>query len=98
MALRWVKRRQHERRTQSGRTTTVCANWAVYESDEDGKKNARYPCPVCGAALIRVTMPNGGRAHFEGVNGLTRVKHPCLHLGEGLSRKRDKDTPDLFAE
>lgn len=53
---------------------------------------------MCGAALIRVIMPNGGRAHFEGANGLTWVKHPCLHLGEGLSRKRDDDTPDLFAE
>jgi len=42
-------------------------------------------------------MPNGGWAHFEGAKGLTRVKHPCLNIGEGLSKKRDNQTPDLFS-
>ena len=41
-------------------------------------------------------MPRGGWVHCEGCKGLTRIKHPCLHLGEGLSRQRDEDTPDLF--
>lgn len=41
-------------------------------------------------------MPRGGWAHFEGGKGLTRIKHPCLHLGEGLSGRRDEKTPDLF--
>lgn len=43
-------------------------------------------------------MPNGGWAHFETGKGLSRIKHPCLHLGEGLSRTRDNNTPDLFFE
>ena len=41
-------------------------------------------------------MPKGGWVHFEGGKGLTRIKHPCLHLGEGLGKRRDEDTPDLF--
>lgn len=41
-------------------------------------------------------MKRGGWAHFEGAKGLGRIKHACLHRGEGLSRRRDKDTPDLF--
>lgn len=41
-------------------------------------------------------MPNRGWAHFEGAQGLTRVKHPCLHLGEGLSKKKDEETLELF--
>jgi hypothetical protein len=42
-------------------------------------------------------MPNGGWAHFEGAEGVERVKHPCMHLGEGLSKKRDEQTLELFA-
>lgn len=94
MAIRLVKRRQHERRTQSGRITIVSANWAAYESKEEGNKSSKYPCPVCGAEVVRVIMPNGGRVHFEA--SLTGVKHPCFHLGEGLSKKRDDQTLDLF--
>ena len=45
-----------------------------------------------------VQMPNGGWAHFEQAKGLRRVKHPCLHRGEGLSRSRDDKTLDLFDE
>ncbi len=35
-------------------------------------------------------------AHFESAKGLTRIKHPCLHIGEGLSQRRDRDTLELF--
>jgi len=45
----------------------------------------------------RTVFVRGGWAHFEGGEGLTRIKHPCLHLGEGLSRRRGEDTPDLFS-
>jgi hypothetical protein len=43
-------------------------------------------------------MKRGGWAHFESAKGLGRVKHPCFHRGEGLSRRRDSQTPDLFDE
>jgi hypothetical protein len=33
---------------------------------------------------------------LEQVAGLTRTKHRCLHLGEGLGRGRDDLTLDLF--
>jgi hypothetical protein len=57
----------------------------------------RHPCPCCGSPTITVRMPNGGWMHFEGAEGLERVKHPCMHLGEGLSKKRDERTLDMFA-
>lgn len=41
-------------------------------------------------------MPKGGWAHFEGARGLERIKHACFNRGKGLSRKRDKDTVDMF--
>jgi hypothetical protein len=41
-------------------------------------------------------MKRGGWAHFEGAKGLGRVKHPCFNRGEGLGRRRDNETPDLF--
>lgn len=41
-------------------------------------------------------MPNGGMVHFEGAPGLSRIKHPCLHRGEGMSKSRDDSTLDLF--
>jgi hypothetical protein len=41
-------------------------------------------------------MKGGGWAHFEGAKGLGRVKHPCFHRGEGLGRRRDNETLDLF--
>jgi hypothetical protein len=41
-------------------------------------------------------MKKGGWAHFEGAKGLESVKHPCFHRGEGLGRRRDNETPDLF--
>jgi hypothetical protein len=97
MAVRTVKRRQHPRHLKSGRVIQVCENWAVYGLSEEGKNSCyRCRCPVCGAKIISVNMPNGGTVHFEAATGLTRVKHPCLHRGEGLSRARDALTPDLF--
>jgi len=46
--------------------------------------------------VVSVRMRQGGWAHFEGAKGLGRVKHPCLHRGEGLSARRDTETLDLF--
>ena len=60
------------------------------------KSSYRHPCPRCGTDIISVRMPNSGWAHFEGRNGLSRVKHPCLHLGEGMGSQGDDKTPDLF--
>ena len=60
------------------------------------RTSLKRACPVCRALIVSVGMPKGGWVHFEGGEGLTRIKHPCLHLGEGLSRRRDGTTPDLF--
>jgi hypothetical protein len=96
MTGRWVKRRSHDRQLPSGRTAWVRECWLFF--DQQQKKSRRYgqPCPVCGAKIVSVHMPNGGWAHFESAKGLTRIKHPCLHIGEGLSQRRDRDTLDLF--
>ncbi|SEP36955.1 hypothetical protein SAMN05444123_11844 [Rhodopseudomonas pseudopalustris] len=99
MADPWVKRRAHPRRLESGRVTFVCENWAYYERNQGPKRNSyKHPCPKCGARVLSVHMPNGGWAHFEGEPGMTRIKHPCLHRGEGLCRVRDTLTLDLFQD
>jgi hypothetical protein len=46
--------------------------------------------------VVSVRMKRGGWAHFEGANGLGRVKHPCFSRGDNLGRRRDSETPDLF--
>lgn len=96
MADYWVKRRAHPRRL-NGRVTFVCENWAYYERKQDAKSSRyKHPCPECGANILSVHMPNGGWAHYEGTKGMTQIKHPCLHRGEGLRRGRDDLTLDLF--
>lgn len=97
MAMRWIRRRQHCRHLKSGQTVSVRASWAIYDEDVP-RRDGRYQhnCPSCGTRIISVNMPNGGWAHFEAAKGLTRVKHPCLHRGEGMPRGRDALTMDLF--
>lgn len=96
MASRLIKRSAHRRSLGGGRVIAVRASWVLVEGAQKGSESYRHACPVCGAAIISAHMSNGGWAHFEGRRGMGRIKHPCLHLGEGLSRKRDQDTPDLF--
>ena len=99
MAGHWIQRRPHQRRLSSGKYVAVRESWVCLEKDQDKKKKRRIRyCPQCNAKIISVRMPNGGVAHFEGGAGLTRVKHPCLHPGLGLSKKRDENTGDLFEE
>lgn len=97
MKPRLIKRRAHKRRLRNGRSTRVRESWVIQRT-EPGKQNGsyRHACPRCGAPVISVRMKNGGWVHFEGTKGLTSVKHPCMHIGEGLSRRRDENTPDLF--
>jgi len=95
----WFKRKQHLRRLASGKRILVRACWIPCETSSSDKARRRTrPCPQCGAIISTVRMPNRGLVHFETGKGLSRVKHACLHLGEGLSHKRDEYTPDLFAE
>ncbi len=97
MTDRWYYRKAHTRRLSTGRTVFVRGGWALLGDRGIGKGAfLRRTCPICGALIVSVGMPKGGWVHFEGGKGLTRIKHPCLHLGEGLSRRRDEDTPDLF--
>jgi hypothetical protein len=97
MTNRWYYRNEHTRRLSTGRTVSVRGSWAL-RGDRGSRKGAsfRRTCPICGALIVSVGMPKGGWAHFEGDRGLTRIKHPCLHLGEGMCRRRVEDTPDLF--
>ena len=97
MEIRWVRRRSHKRALKSGKVIFVRENLAFYELKSEATGGRYYhPCPSCGAKILSVHMPQGGWAHFEGSKGLQRVKHPCLHRGEGMTRARDEITPDLF--
>ncbi|MDK1390013.1 hypothetical protein QN224_32355 [Sinorhizobium sp. 8-89] len=97
MGHRWFPRKSHPRRLASGKVTSVCSTIVCRGVDEKSKKQSyRHPCPHCGAQIVSVHMRNGGWAHFEGKQGLSRTKHSCLHLGDGLGRRRDNLTPDLF--
>lgn len=99
MTERWYYRKAHNRRLVTGRTISVRDGW-VLQNSQGSRKGASFKrtCPICGAPILSVGMPRGGWVHFEGGKGLTRIKHPCLHLGEGLSSRRDEDTPDLFGK
>jgi hypothetical protein len=97
MVQGWIRRRAHTRHLARGRVAFVRESWAFQRHDGLCRRSYRHKCPHCGARIITVSMPNGGWAHFEGREGLARIKHPCLHIGEGLSRMRDEQTADLFA-
>src|SRR5436305_12951135 len=97
MVARWILRKSHYRRLTSGNFISVRESWAYYKTNNERKRQQyRHACPKCGARILSSHMPNGGWVHYEGAKGLFRVKHPCLHQGEGLSRIRDELTPDLF--
>ncbi len=97
MRDRWHFRKAHARRLATGRTISVCGGWVLQGERVSGDGTSfKRACPACGALIVSVGMPKGGWVHFEGGEGLTRIKHHCLHLGEGLGRRRDGTTPDLF--
>jgi ribosomal protein S27AE len=97
MKSRWIKRRAHQRRSKSGGSTFVRATYELRAERSKQRASAyRHPCPHCGAGVLSVHMNRGGWAHFEGAKALRSVKHACFYRGEGLGRRRDDDTPDLF--
>lgn len=97
MQPRLIRRRAHTRRLANSRFALIRESWILGGMKQTELGNSyRQPCPCCASPIISVRMPNGGWAHFEGKEGLERVKHPCMHLGEGLSKKRDEQTLDLF--
>jgi hypothetical protein len=51
---------------------------------------------MCGSDVLSVRMPRGGWGHFNGNEGLSRMKHPCMYLGQGLGRRRGDGMDDLF--
>ncbi len=87
--------RSHQRRSRRGKFHWVCSTLVKRKCEPLGQARLRN-CPSCGAKILTRIMPNGGLVHFEGGWGLRRIKHPCLHRGEGLSRRRDDGTLDLF--
>ena len=98
MEWKFVHRRAHIRRLKPGKTTHVAAAKVLINIDGDNGATRSFEnrCPDCGVLINSRRMPNGGWGHFEAARGLTRTKHPCFNRGEGLSKRRDKDTPDLF--
>src|SRR6185437_4966390 len=97
MTIRLVRRKGHVRKSPLGKAVYVRPSWVCLEVGDDKRKQRyRHACPDCGAAILSIHMPNRGWVHYFAEKGLTKVKHPCLHLGEGMSRARDKLTPDLF--
>lgn len=96
--IKLVLRKAHSRRMRSGKQTQVRSTWVTHEAKRSSAKSGsfKHSCPSCGCHVISVHMPNGGWAHFEAADGLRRIKHPCLHCGEGYSRCRDDKTLDLF--
>jgi hypothetical protein len=99
MPVRLIRRRADARWLTNSRLAIVRESWVLISLGRSERGNSyRHPRPCCGSPKITVRMPNGGWAHFEGAEGLERVKHPCMHLGEGLSKKRDEQTLDLFAQ
>jgi hypothetical protein len=97
MAQLWVERRGHSRRLPSGRMVYVGRAWERRTVlDGVARTSILGRCPQCGAKILSIGMPNGGRVSFEGQDGLTRIKHPCFHRGESLGKSRDRDTADLF--
>jgi hypothetical protein len=93
----YFKRSAHPRRLKSGVMTHVSECWPELRGRKPKQKRSyRSPCERCGAQIVHVHMPNGGWGHFEGAKGLTRIKHPCFSVGEGISEVRDERTLDLF--
>ncbi|AJD43361.1 hypothetical protein RGR602_PA00014 (plasmid) [Rhizobium gallicum bv. gallicum R602sp] len=92
-------RKAHPRRLPSGRVTPVREALIRYQAADASEKTSYFhPCRKCGATILTRRLPNGGWAHFEGKDGLGRVKHPCQTLGAGLSRRRDPFTLELFTD
>lgn len=99
MQPRLIRRRAHTRRLANSRLALVRESWGLVSLGQSEQGTSyRHPCPYCASPIISVRMPNGGWVHFEGKDGLERVKHPCMHLGERLCKKRDEQTLDLFAQ
>lgn len=99
MELRWVTRRAHARRLPAGGTAYVRGSWVLTKSGSDRKRRShRSPCPKCGAGVLSVNMPNGGWGHFEGAEGLSRVKHPCFDRRMPAVRRGDDGNLDLFEQ
>ena len=90
-----IRCKEHARRLQSGELTHIRATWVVSVRET---KSFHHRCRDCNAPIVTVRMRSGGWVHFESAAGLTRLKHPYLHKGEGLSRRRDQNTLDLFED
>jgi hypothetical protein len=93
------RRRVHARHLKSGVMSHVSECWPELRRRKPKRKRKRKlsRCQFCGAQIFKVPMPNNGWGHFERGAGLSRVKHPCYDVGDGLSQNRDDETLDLFS-
>ena len=90
-------RKAHPRQLSSGYVTSVRETLVRCQATDANEKTSYFhPCRMCGGTILTRRLPNGGWAHFEGRDGLSRVKHPCQTRGAGLSRRRDPFTLELF--
>lgn len=99
MEGQWIKRRAHSRRLAAGRLALVRETWLVNPRESDSKRQTfRGPCPQCGAAIRSTNMPNGGWAHYEGADGLEKIKHPCFDNRRAPPKRGDDGNLDLFKD
>lgn len=99
MPVQLVYRKPHTRRLKSGETVRVAGTWMTRElkTRSHGVNHFIHDCPMCGASVRTMRMPNGGWIHYEAKGGLRSLKHPCFYLGEDMLHAKDPDTLDLFA-
>jgi len=99
MTVQLVYRKAHDRKLRDGGYARVAGSWMVRETADHLNHDTRsvnHACPMCGANVRTVRMPNGGWVHFEGQGGLQTMKHPCFYIGEDMRHRKDPNTPDMF--
>jgi hypothetical protein len=98
MSVQLVYRKPHDRKLKSGGYARVAGSWFIRERRQDTQDTGmfKHQCPMCGAKVRSVRMPNGGWVHFEADSGLRSMKHPCFYIGEDMLQRKDPNTLDLF--
>ena len=92
----WIWRNSHYRGTKFGGMTHVREHFAFSDRSKKKRGKRSNTCPYCKARILSQPMPNGGWGHFEYGTGLSRIKHPCFTIGNGMSKVRPDGMEDLF--
>jgi len=65
-------------------------------SSQSSSRGHKMPCPKCGKEILRRKMPNNEYVYFESKWAITRIKHHCFYIGQGIPKARDDKTLDLL--